>query len=545
MTERSKKSFRALPRTVAIVGTGPTALYTLLHLIEAREPLTITLFETSNLAGVGLPYGPKATEALMLANIASIEIPPIDEPYLDWLARQPASILAAYGTTHDQLHDRQFLPRLLLGGWLRDRLLHLVSKGASQGHRIAISERTRVVDVELMPGPTAAPVRLTFRKDAKSLPEAAYYTHVVLATGHSWPDDPSLKSERVFVSPWSGLLEANITAGEVGIIGTSLSAIDAAIAVACQHGHFEGSGADLRFTVKADSRDLRITLMSRQGLLPEADFWCPLPYLPLQYVTKSAVHTAIEDGSAGLLQRIWRLIQREIAEADPEYSTRIGLAHLTPQSFAQSYFAPRLRTDPFVWAQDNLNEVLANTKLRRTIGWRYAILRIHEAVEPIIGSLTQDDLASFIDLSRVFIDNYAAVPVETIRRVLALRAADVISLKSLGTNYQRVDTASTISFHAEDEVVLRFTTLIDARGQSALRADDLPFAGLRRLLPSGPVPFGSDFALTLASTLAQGRIYLPAAPYLLHRLPFSQGITASAAMGQAVADAILQDENQV
>lgn len=61
-------------------------------------------------------------------------------------------------------------------------------------------------------------------------------------------------------------------------MGTSLSGIDAAMAVAVQHGWFIGSDDDaLAFRLDEASEALSIVLMSRSGILPEADFYCPIP----------------------------------------------------------------------------------------------------------------------------------------------------------------------------------------------------------------------------------------------------------------------------
>lgn len=55
---------------------GPTGIYTFYELVKRGEPLAITLFEKEAQAGVGMPYSDDNTAAQMLANIASIEIPP-------------------------------------------------------------------------------------------------------------------------------------------------------------------------------------------------------------------------------------------------------------------------------------------------------------------------------------------------------------------------------------------------------------------------------------------------------------------------------------
>ena len=84
-------------KRIAIVGAGPTGIYTLYELVKRGEPLSIALFEKEAQAGVGMPYSDDNTAAQMLANIASIEIPPIDLTYLQWLQQQSDDWLAARG----------------------------------------------------------------------------------------------------------------------------------------------------------------------------------------------------------------------------------------------------------------------------------------------------------------------------------------------------------------------------------------------------------------------------------------------------------------
>jgi uncharacterized NAD(P)/FAD-binding protein YdhS len=510
-------------RNIAIVGTGPTALYTLHHLLEAKERLMITLFEAGPLAGVGLPYAPQSAQLAMLANIASIEIPPLSQSYLDWLKGQSEVLLRLHGVEKPDLHDRQFLPRLLLGGWFRDELETALARAAALGHRVALRERCRVVDLQ----PAGPDLRLSFESSGGI--ESLLFTHVVLATGHDWQTEA--ETDHFYPSPWSGLLRAEVPASEVGILGTSLSAIDAAMAVACQHGGFDAE--ERAFTLSPGSEGLKITLMSRQGLLPEADFWCPLPYLPLAHLTEAAMAEA--KGQPDLLDRLWALFKAELTAADPAYAAEIQLQDLDPEGFAASYFAPRLACDPFLWAKRNLDEVERNAGARRTVEWRYAILRMHEPFETMVPALSPADLRRFEALKRVFIDNYAAVPPRSIRRLLALRAAGVLEILALGEDYDLTQRPDCTELRPEGGALHLFETFIDARGQRALEAQDLPFPSLAQALPPGPVPLDENFSL---KGDLEGRVFLPAAPYLLRHRPFSQGITASAEMGARVAGAL-------
>jgi uncharacterized NAD(P)/FAD-binding protein YdhS len=104
-----------MPAHIAIIGTGPTGVYTFKHLVEAGGVGAITLFEKAREAGVGMPYCPEMAARTMLANIASIEIPPIEMSYLSFLKTLPQAFLRSYGVDPLALDDREFTPRLLLG----------------------------------------------------------------------------------------------------------------------------------------------------------------------------------------------------------------------------------------------------------------------------------------------------------------------------------------------------------------------------------------------------------------------------------------------
>jgi uncharacterized NAD(P)/FAD-binding protein YdhS len=387
--------------------------------------------------------------------------------------------------------------------------------------------------------PVGEDIRISFetREGADSL----IFTHAILATGHDWPDDPE-DDPSLFVSPWTGLMEAEVGAAAVGIVGTSLSGIDAAMAVACQHGRFV-EGETLGFTLYPGSEALKITLMSRNGVLPEVDFYCPLPYRPLRHFTEGALAGAAEEGSEGLLDRLFALFREEIAEEDPDWAEASELAQQTPDSFADHYFAPRLEADTFVWAERNLQETERDAKARRTVAWRYAILRMHEPMERMVAQLDEADRARFAGLKRVFIDNYAAVPPQSIRRMLALHRAGCVEVLALGDDYQMEREEGVTRVVTTEGQEARFDVLIDARGQRALTAADLPFPTLRGLMVAAGEEVAMDAGFGLvAEGVPEGRVFLPASPYLLSRLPFVQGITASADLGETVARRILQDQ---
>ncbi len=509
---------------IAIVGTGPTGIYAFQRLLEAAPEGEITLFEKGEKIGLGMPYSPEVSSKSMLANIASIEIPPITSTYLDWLEDQPESLLRSYGVDPDDLDERHFTPRLLLGEYFQDQLLVLVDKALASGMQVEIHEQTEVVDVTAEDG-------ALFVTTADGSVEGPF-ERVILATGHDFPDaDEATRS--YFPSPWSGLIDAEVPAVRVGVMGTSLSSIDAAMAVANQHGRFRRKSGALSFETEA--KGLHITLMSWTGVLPEADFYCPLPYEPLKIMTEAAVADCA--AQARPLDALFELMRAEITLSDPGYAERIGLAGLTADTFAAAYFAAREVQDPFRWARKNLEEVEHNKAHRMTVPWRYVLLRMHETVEAIVPDLSTSERQRFDDgLKTVFVDNYAAVPSESIRRLLALHDAGVLSILALGKDYDldRQTNRTVIRSQAKTHV---FDVFIDARGQKALTSVDLPFPSLRDALAKAgqDIPErAQDYSLTGVPGY-EGRLVLAAIPYLMHDRPFVQGITVSAEIGAAIA----------
>lgn len=513
-------------KKIAIIGSGPTGIYTFYSLLKNATPLAVSVFEQADEAGVGMPYSDDDNSRLMLANIASIEIPPIFMTYLDWLRGKSDAHLARFKVEKASLHDRQFLPRLLLGEYFRDGFLTVVREAKKLGFEVQIHESAEVTDIDA----DARGVALSV--NGATHPER--FDLAVVATGHVWPDEEEA-TRTYFPSPWSGLMAARIPACRVGIMGTSLSGLDAAMAVVMQHGDFVGD----RFILDKGSEGLRIVLMSRTGILPEADFYCPIPYEPLSVLTEFVVEREIAKGADGLLDRVFALMVKELALADPAWCKKVSLHNLDADSIRDAWFDERKQHGPFTWAEENLKEVERNKRERRTVAWRYTVLRLHEVVAGIVPALNERDRARFkAGLERVFIDNYAAIPPQSIRRLLALREAGIVSVAALGDDYD-LDIGSEGTVITSRDNTWRFDVFIDARGQKPLKTQDLPFPTLRKqLMETGDeLPeLGEDYTL-LAPDALRGRIAFGAIPWLMHDRPFVQGLEECAVRGEAMAKA--------
>jgi len=530
--------------SIAFVGAGPTTIYTIHALLDQRSaPFSLTIFEEQPTAGRGTPYRPGWNDPAMLSNIASIEIPPLEETLIDWLKAQPENRLAALGIDPTEIGERNFYPRLALGEYFHDQFQALLDRARGQGITVDVRTCCRVVDARSEPDAMI----LTIRERSGALTEASF-DHVVLATGHQWPENPEVRPG-YFLSPWPASALAEIAPTRIGIRGSSLSAIDAAVALAVVHGEFvEGDDATLRYEQKAGTGAFHMTMMSRKGLLPEADFFAPLPYEPLDICTPEAMETLIAaDGL--LLDPAFALFKQELIAADPDYARTIGLDDLELDDFCESYFANRADADPFEWAMINLAEAERNYVAEHTVPWRYAILRMHEVLALIVPHLDGEEYRRFAKhFKPVFVDDYATVPHESIRRMLALHVAGKLDVLAIGDDYRidshRPEGGAVVSAMGERHA---FPVFIEATGQRPLQAKSFPFASLlkqgivRDAEPGTPTGVSRGIAIDdqfhpVSDDIPEDQLFCLSLPFLLGRHPFIQGITSSHEIGLVVAE---------
>jgi uncharacterized NAD(P)/FAD-binding protein YdhS len=530
--------------SLAFVGAGPTTIYTLHALIQrATHPFALTIFEEQASAGRGTPYRPGWNDPAMLSNIASIEIPPLVKTLVDWLHAQPASRLIALGIDPEQIGERTFYPRLALGDFFHDQFGALLKRAEAQGIRVTIRTNCRVMDAVS----EADGMILTVRPRTGDVFEARF-DHVVLATGHQWPANPEVRPG-YFLSPWPASALAKIAPCEVGIRGSSLSAIDASVALAVSHGEFiEDAEGRLLYGPAPGTDAFHMTMMSRKGLLPEADFFAPLPYEPLSVCTAEAIESLINAPDGNLLDQAFALFKRELAAADPGYAAKTGLAALEVEDFCDRYFADRVATDPFKWAAENLREAQRNYEAKFTVPWRYAILRMHEVIALLIPYLEQDDFQRFTRFFKpVFVDDYATVPHESIHRMLALHRAGKLDIIAIGDDYRidshRPEGGAVIQVDGERRA---YPVFIEATGQKPLAAKHFPFPSLLRqgIVRDAAEPDAAgcsrgividDQFHPVSDEMPADQLFCMSLPFILGRHPFIQGITSSHEMGLVVA----------
>ncbi len=515
------------------MGSGPMAIYLLKYLAASDEALAISIFEASSCAGMGMPYDPSLNADYMLCNAFSREIPAPVRPLIDWLKDRPKRELGEWELSAHDLTARAFYPRVLIGEYLHSQFEDLCENARDAGHVIDVLTECLVVDIEAANGGKAN-VQYQSGQSVKSL----QFDAVVIASGHSWSDVPQI-DEVNLVSPWPYTNITRLEQNDIGVLGSSLSAIDIVIALGHARGQFEESGSRISWVPNDRENRVRITMVSKMGIMPEGDFYYPFPYEPLVCLTKEAMEAEIARGVDGVLNRVFALLCDELDAADPDYLGRLPETARTVEGFAPAYFSRRREVGGLRSVKRDLAGSRETMRRKETIAHRYALLRGHEAFDHILRELTETDYQRFLDhLMPMFADCYAAVPHLSLARITALYDAGVLELVATveGAEFSQMGNGS-IAVETEDGTAT-FDVIVDARGQAPANLADLPFPSLVKDLrdPQEPVllPFALDLIVNCAS-----RIYCLALPQLLERYPFSQGLVECSRLAHHVADDIL------
>jgi len=517
---------------IGIIGSGPSAIYALKHLIDSPEPLDVIIFESTNEVGKGMPYRSDINADYMLCNAFSREIPKVTRSLIDWLSALPPRELGEWELSVHELSARAFYPRLVIGEFLEEEFRALCKLAQTNKHMIGIKSSETVTDIIV-----AKDAAMLVRTNKNTEPYE--FDHVIIATGHTWPEHPKV-GDAELISPWPYTSITKLPAGNIGILGSSLSAIDIVAALGHSHGAFTDSNGTVSWQPNHASATLRITMVSRNGIMPEGDFYYPFPYEPLKVITPEAVDQAIEAGSDGLLGRVFDLLCKELDKADPQYLKTLGKEARTLDGFADAYFKQRQDRGGVAAVKTDFAKVRKSMRDRQTIAYRYVLLRAHENFDRALRALDDDDWKVFVQkLLPVFTDCYAAVPHLSLARVIAMYDAGVLELMLSGDDASFTNGSNGGVDVDLGEETLHFDVMIDARGQVPAPLYALPFPSLVSELRPNPEHIIAPFKLKL-STSENSAVYCLALPQVMERYPFCQGLTNCAENGKIVAAEILK-----
>ncbi|MCI0467972.1 MAG: FAD/NAD(P)-binding protein, partial [Beijerinckiaceae bacterium] len=250
---RLRAAADSLP-TVVIVGGGFSGSMTAAQILRragrAGVPVNVALVERRGTAGEGVAYATRDPAHLLNVRAGSMSAwPDQPEDFVEWA-----------GERYGNVRPGDFLPRQWYGEYIRDTLIASAAGASKTAAFSAVFDEARRVSSHPGGG------WLVHLERGSSLRADA----LVLAIGHRPPSDPFGTKwigprSRYIADPWRPCALSCIRPNEpVVVIGSGLTAVDAVLSLASR------------------PRSAGITLISRNGLLPQAHAAAQAPPADLQ-----------------------------------------------------------------------------------------------------------------------------------------------------------------------------------------------------------------------------------------------------------------------
>lgn len=477
---------------LALIGSGPSTIYLLKHLLDHGDFLkgrleTLSIFEKSQLTGMGMPYSPLTTDRYNLSNISSEELPELPATLVEWLRSLDPDDLQAMDLTQEDISAETIYPRLVLGQYLHAQYREMLTRLQENG--ITVTEH---------PGCEITDIRDDSEREQVTLVTVRGETHVVdkavIATGHRWENDRP--EDGFYASPWpiSKLLPKD---GEyhhfaIGTLGASLSAFDVISSLAHRHGSFpsEEDGV-VRYEPFPGTDAFKIVMHALHGWLPHLQFDQDEPFRDIyRHVSRTDLLGLVDDNGhlrlATYYDKVCRPALAEAFEKDhlDELVRKLADPGFTLEDFVETMADKHDYEDAFEGMRFEMIEARKSVLDHQPIHWKEVIddlmytLNFHADLMP-----SEDHLTLHSVVMPFLMNVIAAMPLESGRILLALRDAgkiEIVSGRATVADGADPDHLTTVVVEGEDgdEREIPYRMFIDCGGQRPLDLPDYPFESL-------------------------------------------------------------------
>lgn len=467
-------------RQIAIVGTGPSGLFLFKRLLESElEPIEITLFESKNQLGKGMPYSSGGSGDEHVTNISDHETPSIVTNIADWIADAPQELLEKYQINTSNFNTDKVLPRLLFGAYLNSQFDLLLEVAESKNIATNVYVNTAVRDI--VDDPEKRKVIVVTSQNRKMI-----FDDVIICIGHHWPVLHEGNIAGYFDSPYPPTKLKLRLSHPVAIKGSSLTAVDAIKTLARANGKFvKDESGQLRFELDKDSEGFKLILHSRNGLLPTVRFHLEDSYLHYDTLLTEhelSAHRAANDGFIALDFLFEHDFKAIIRSRDPDFYEKIKSLKL--EDFVALVMDFRMNIDPFLLLATEYQEAEQSIKREQSIYWKEILAMLSFAMNQPAKYFSAEDM---IRLQKVLMPLVSVViaflPQSSCKELMALRNAKLLDLVAVGETSKIIPqkTGGAIVDFIDDKGNRQhnhFSTFVDATGQPHLPFNSFPFHSL-------------------------------------------------------------------
>ncbi len=479
------------PQSLAIIGSGPSAIYLLKHILDHAASLSptlseITVFEKNAFIGMGMPYTPQTTDIYNMSNISSEELPELPTTLTDWLRSQAPSVLADLGLEGVEIKEDEVYGRLALGQYFKAQYQLLQAWLTEAGIRVHSHADCQVVDVR----DDAESQRVTLFTQSG---EAYEFDRVVIATGHRWPEK-DVPEAGYYASPWpiAKLLPRD---GEhynfvIGTLGASLSAFDVISSLAHRHGDFIPKGDALTYRPHPGTEGFKMVMHSSKGLLPHLQFDQEEPMREIYRHVSPTDMAKLMDAQGRLrletyFDQVCRPVLQEAFQKDglPEMVKRLKDPSFKLLDFIEEMSQQHEYDNAFEGMRIEMKEAEESVKQHRPIHWKERVDDLIYTLNYYASYMPAEDHVTLHEKLMPFLLNViAAMPLPSGNTILALYDAGKLDIVPGSVSRVRKSKAQhhTLVEVGEDEKTATYSydMFIDCSGQGPLELEDYPFPSL-------------------------------------------------------------------
>lgn len=473
-------AIRTTKKRIAILGGGPSGLFIYKRLVESKDSaLEISIFEKKNKLGMGMPYSKNGANREHITNVSPNEIPEMAKSVAEWIAQAPAALLDRFNIQRNHFNEYKVLPRLLFGEYLSDQFNLLLKQAEKKGIATTVHLETAVEDLAFNNEQGTISVIL----DSNSAME---FDHVVVCTGHVWPQRHEGKIKGYFDSPYPpAKLELSLN-HPVAIKGASLTAIDAVRTLARKNGSFEtDDNGFVSYHLGKGSENFKIIMHSRSGLLPAVRIHLDSTHLKsdaLLTPQEMETHRLINDGFISLDYIFEKDFKAQIQLKDPNFYDEIK--DLGLEQFVEKMMSRRENVPAFELLKQEYKQAEKSIHEKKPIYWKEMLAVLSAALNPPAKYFSAEDMLrlkqNLMPLISIII---AFVPQSSCKELLALYDAKVIDLVGVGEEgeFEANENEGATYRYKDANGKMKETsyqTFVDCVGQAHLPFDDFPFKTL-------------------------------------------------------------------
>ncbi|TDU66472.1 FAD-NAD(P)-binding protein [Prosthecobacter fusiformis] len=477
---------------LAIIGSGPSCIFLLKHLLDQAEILKphfpeVAIFEKSSLTGMGMPYNPQTTDRYNMSNISSEELPELPTTLVDWLRNLEPEALRELDLENVEISESEVYSRLALGQYLKAQYDALIALLAQAGIRVREYPDSAITDVQ--DHPSGSGVTLTTATGSTHL-----FDRIVIATGHHWAEEDK-PAQGYYASPWpiTKLLppEGKFHNFPIGTLGASLSAFDVVSSLTHRHGRFvtEEDG-HMTYQPHPGTENFKITMHSSEGLLPHLQFDQVEPMRKIyRHLNRNSLLGLIDDSGFLRIETYFDKICRPALRTAFEKDEMKEMVQLLDDSdfsltdFVEKMSAKHEYADAFEGMRTEMVEAKESVENHQPVHWKEVMddlmytLNFHAGLMP-----AEDHLLLHSEVMPFLLNVVAAMPLNSADTILALHQAgklEIVAGKVTVAEEQKEPGSTTITVADEDqESTLSYRMFIDCSGQKPLELEDYPFPSL-------------------------------------------------------------------